>query len=161
MTSKGIGFDNSKSALDTVYIIAIVIVVAIVAIVIGLNIAKTQVPYSTKDCQTKAFAFNGQSTCTRYDRGIIFSSPAKVVCTINNLERQPGTFTVTYGFVIAGKPVDFTVPVDINSLSSTVKTYTYNGDIDTCTCRATPPTYQECENVIRYKSVSLWESLFG
>ena len=46
------------------------------ACIIGLNIAKTQVPYtdrecsnvqipySAQDCQTKAYAYNGDNKCT-------------------------------------------------------------------------------------------------
>jgi hypothetical protein len=190
-------------------IIILLLCIIVGACIIGLNIAKTQVPYtdrecndvqvpytdrecsnvqipySAQDCQTKAYAYNGDNKCTFYDPGIIFSSPAKVVCTINNLERQPGTFSVTYGFVIAGKPFKFTDSLPINALSSISRTYTYNGQIDYCTCDATPPTYQNCLQVTKYrtetqchditkyrtenqchdltkfKTVSIWQSLFG
>lgn len=122
-------FENSK-AVSTIVIIGLLLCLVIVVVVIGLNIAKTQeayteteckdvqvpytasdckdvqVPYSAQNCQAKTFVYNVVTTsCTQYVRGIFTPDPAKVVCTLNNLEQKPGAFVMTYGFLIAGQPV--------------------------------------------------------
>jgi hypothetical protein len=160
-------------------IIIVIFCIVIGACIIGLNVAKTQVPYtdsecnnvqvpysssecnnvqvpySTQDCKTKNYAYNVvTTTCTQYDRGIIFSDPATVVCRLNNLEKQPGVFTITYGFYIAGQPVKFSDSVNVYAMGYIERLYTYNGQRDYCICSAIPPQYQDCQNVIRYKTES-------
>jgi hypothetical protein len=92
---------------------------------------------------------------------------------------------MNYGFLIAGRPVSFAVPISVYALGSVGRSYTYNGQIDTCICNAIAPQYQDCQNVVRYKTdtqchdvtkyrtdeqchdvtkyrtISVWQSLFG
>ena len=172
-------------------IIILLLCIIVGAFIIGLNIAKTQlpytdsesnniqvpyttnecnniqvpysasdcnniqVPYSAQDCATKDYAYNVVTpTCSQYVRGIFTPDLAKVVCRLNNLEKQPGVFTITYGFYIAGQPVKFSEAVNVYSMGSIERTYTYNGPISNCICTSIPPQLQDCQNVIHYKTES-------
>jgi len=183
-------FDNSK-AVSTIVMIGLILCLVIIVVVIGLNIAKTQVPYteseckdvqvpysereckdvqvpytasecknvqtpySAQDCLTKTFVYNVvTTTCTQYVRGIFTPDPAKVVCTLNNLEQKPGPFVMTYGFLIAGQPVVTTASLNMYAMGTSTQTYTYNGQVDNCICRATAPTYQDCSQVTKYRTES-------
>jgi hypothetical protein len=192
-------------------IIAPAIIVIIIAGVFGvLNIAKTQIPYTAQECENvqvpytaqecanvqvpyagqsctnKVYAYNAQTpTCTQFSPGIFSSTPAKVTCTVNNLENRGGTFSITYGFIIAGASATQSENVNIYASSSASRSYSYNGEVQQCVCYATPPTYQDCQSVTQYKTetqckditkyrtetqckdvtkyrtVSLWQSMFG
>ena len=114
-----------------------------------------QVPYSTQSCVTKDYAYNVvTTTCSQYVRGIFTPDLAKVVCRLNNLEKQPGVFTISYGFSIEGQPVKFSESINVLSMGSIERTYTYNGPISNCICAAIPPKLQDCQNVVLYKSES-------
>jgi hypothetical protein len=170
-------------------ILPAIIIIIIVCVVGALNIAKTQVPYTAQECnnvqvpysdqvcQNIDYAYNvKQTACTQYVPAILFglgSSPAQVTCTVNNLENKQGTFQITYGFLIAGTPIRNTENVGIYAMSSVSRSNSYNGQIQNCICEAVPPSYQSCQvvtryrtetqchDVTKYRTVSLWQSLFG
>jgi hypothetical protein len=167
-------------------IIGAIIVICLTGIVGVLNVAKTQVPYTEQECanvqvpyasqlcSNKEYAYNVKyTTCDQFSPGIIFTTPAKVTCTVNNLQNQAGTFFITYGFIIAGVPVTQSESASIYASSSASRTYSYNGQIQNCYCSATAPTYQDCQaitayktetqchDITKYRSISLWQSMFG
>ena len=145
--------------------ILVVVIVAFVLIIVALNVVTTQVPYSSQECHTIPFAYTVNITeCAPYAPGIIFglgSTPAKVTCTINNLENKMGTFTLYYGVRIDQKDIIQTENVSMDARDFLSRTYYYNGEIRTCTCYASPPSYQECHLVTNYRNVTIWHSLFG
>jgi hypothetical protein len=207
---KPIASDDRSKKYRNYVVVGIILIILFMVVLGSLNVLKTQqpyvaqdcnnvqipytdrecnnvqTPYSTQDCTSKDYAYNVQlSTCNQYVRGIFTPDPSKVVCTLNNLERQPGVFVITYGFQIAGQDVVFSVPTNTYAMGSQSMTYTYNGMIDACICQATPPQLQDCSQVIKYRTdtqchdvtkyrtenqchdvtkyrtISIWRSLFG
>jgi len=167
--------------------IIIGLVVILVIVIILLNLLKTQipytdsvcnpvqVPYSDKVCENNPYVYNVEFTaCKGYSAGIlgIGYQPATVICKVNNLENKAGTFNIRYGLIIAGTPITKNEPTSIYASSSASKTYTYEGQAERCVCEADPPLNQVCRDVIRYRTetqcndvtkyrtVSIWQSLF-
>lgn len=167
--------------------IIIGIVVILIIVIIFLNVLKTQVPYSDRVCndvqvpysdhvcENNPYAYNVEyAACTKYSPGFlgIGYQPATVICKVNNLENKAGIFNIQYGLIIAGTPITKSESTSIYASSSTSKTYTYAGEASNCICGATPPMNQVCRDIIRYKTekqcndvtkyrtVSIWQSLF-
>ncbi len=106
------------------------------------------VPYTDTECAQQALVYSKTDfTCTR--EGLI-GDWSVTKCTINNLDSEGGTFSVSIGAVVSGSNVGEQQSSYIYPQTSHAFKYSVKADSTACYCNeGTIPTKQVCRDVIK------------
>ena len=113
--------------------------------------------YQDRECESIELRFSKQETSECDDGTGLFDNTASHSCTVSNLDtKESGTFTIEIGFKVGGNKISDTKYISIDSQET--RTVDYEADVEadknSCFCKVTPPTKQECEWVDKLEWVT-------
>lgn len=112
----------------------------------------SSVPYTDRECEDKRLVYS--KTDIKCYRGGLIGDWINSECTINNLDTEGGTFSVSIGVFIKGKAVGEVQQKYLYPQTSYTFKYPLKADADSCYCNEVDiPTKQVCRDVTKYREV--------